>query len=197
MSRSPPTRPSLLVRVKDARDDDAWRQFVELYAPLIHAYGLRHGLQDADAADLAQEVLRATAGSIGRLDYDQKIGSFRGWLLTITRNKLRNLVAARRRGPAGTGNSAIHRLLEQQPSPEQDEHEWNRKYEWSVLTWAASQIRDEFREPTWRAFWDTMVENRPIKQVADELNLSAGAVYIARTRVLARLKQQVETAIGP
>src|SRR5262245_8405404 len=84
------TRPSLLVRIRDARDSEGWSQFVEIYAPLVYGFARRHGLQDADAADVTQDVLRAVARSARRLEYDPRRGSFRGWLFTIVRNELRD-----------------------------------------------------------------------------------------------------------
>src|SRR5438552_1369435 len=85
MPESPQTRASLLVRLRDGHDREAWRQFVDLYAPLVYGFARRRGLQDADAADLMQDVLRAVSGAAGRLDYDPAKGTFRSWLFTVTR----------------------------------------------------------------------------------------------------------------
>src|SRR5205807_1625207 len=104
MSDAPATRLSLVVRLRDARDEGAWAQFVELYAPLVFGFARKHGLQDADAADLTQDVLQAVSGGVRRLDYDPQRGSFRGWLFTVARNKLRNFVAAQHRPGRGTGD---------------------------------------------------------------------------------------------
>src|SRR4051795_1875850 len=113
MSDAPATRLSLLVRLRDARDHGAWSQFVEIYAPLVFGLARKHGLQDADAADLTQDVLQAVSGGIRRLDYDPHRGSFRGWLFTVVRNKLRNFIAAQKRPGRGTGDTdAQHRLQE-------------------------------------------------------------------------------------
>src|SRR5437667_8501877 len=105
MSDAPATRLSLLVRLRDARDDEAWTQFVDLYAPLVYGFARKHGLQDADAADLTQDVLRAVAGAIGKLNYDPRRGSFRGWFFTVVRNKLRNFLSARKRQDQGSGDT--------------------------------------------------------------------------------------------
>ena len=191
MCGSPNTRPSLLVRIRDARDDQAWRQFVEIYAPLVDRYGRKHGLQPADAADLAQEVLQVVASAADRFRYDPQRGSFRGWLFTVTRNKLRRLHAQRRRQPLATGDSAVRGMIEQQPSPEPDEDIWNQEYQRRLFSWAAGQIRDSFQDSTWRAFWQTAVEDRPARSVAEELGMTVGAVYIAKSRVLARLRRVV------
>src|SRR5918912_3073590 len=103
MTDSPTTQASLLVRLADARDADAWGQFVELYAPPVYAFARRHGLQDADAADLTQDVLRAVSGAFRRGDYDPRRGPFRAWLFTVVRNKLRDFLTARGRHPRGSG----------------------------------------------------------------------------------------------
>src|SRR6516162_3852103 len=90
MAEIPPTRASLLVRLRDAQDQAAWKEFVDLYAPLVYGYVRKQGLQDADAADLSQDVLAAVAGAVGRLNYDPARGSFRNWLFTVVRRKLSN-----------------------------------------------------------------------------------------------------------
>src|SRR5207244_4921080 len=97
MTDTPTTQASLLVRLGDATDAPAWGQFVDLYAPPVYACARRHGLQDADAADVTQEVLRAVHGAFRRGDYDLGRGPFRAWLFTVVRNKLRDFVTARSR----------------------------------------------------------------------------------------------------
>jgi RNA polymerase sigma-70 factor (ECF subfamily) len=197
MLEAPTTRPSLLVRLRDARDDSAWAQFVDLYAPLVYAHARRRGLQDADAADLTQTVLRAVALAIGRLDYDPRRGSFRGWLFTVVRTKLCSFLS--RRGPLaqGTGDPATQRLLETQPAPEADSSEWDDEYERRLFAWAVEQVRPAVHESTWQAFWQTAVEGRPGKEVAASLGLSLGAVHLAKSRVMARLRDVVRQARDP
>src|SRR6476659_9471362 len=112
MAEIPPTRPSLLVRLRDARDEGAWRQFVDLYGPLVYGYARKQGLQDADAADLAQEALIAVAGAVGRLEYDPARGAFRNWLFTVVRRKMINWRAAQGCRPQGSGDTDMQRLLE-------------------------------------------------------------------------------------
>src|SRR5688500_8799823 len=101
MSDTPETRASLLVRIRDPRDGGAWRQFVALYEPLIREFARKRGLQDADAADLTQTVMAAVSEAIRRLDYDPRRGTFRGWLLGVTRNQMLKLLARERRQPHG------------------------------------------------------------------------------------------------
>jgi RNA polymerase sigma factor (sigma-70 family) len=105
MSEAGTTRASLLVRIRDCDDDQAWSQFVEIYAPLVYGFARRHGLQDADASDLTQDVLQSVARAARTLDYDPARGSFRGWLFTIVRNKLRDLVGRCGRQVRGTGDT--------------------------------------------------------------------------------------------
>src|SRR5262245_27757872 len=155
MSSSPSTRVSLLIRIRDPKDRIAWGEFVQLYAPLIHAYGLHRGLQDADAADLAQDVLRCIARSAPDFQYDPAKGSFRGWLLTVTRNELPKMGSRKTRQADGTGDTEVRQLLEQQPDPAGDEDYWDREYQWNLFQWAAERVRGEFRESTWQAFWRT------------------------------------------
>jgi RNA polymerase sigma-70 factor (ECF subfamily) len=185
----------LLLRIRDPKDRLAWGEFVQLYAPLIHAYGLRRGLQDSDAADLTQEVLHRVARASAGFEYDPAKGTFRGWLLTITLNELRKLVARQARQASGAGDTDVLRLLEQQEDAA-DEDAWQREYQWNLFQWAANKVRGDFREPTWQAFWRTAVLAHDTEAVARDLGLSAGAVYVARSRVTARIRQEIEAIEG-
>ncbi|HEY8504769.1 MAG TPA: sigma-70 family RNA polymerase sigma factor, partial [Gemmataceae bacterium] len=129
MPDAPTTHPSLLLRLRDPDDRDAWGEFVDLYAPFVYGYARKRGLQDADAADLTQTVLRAVAGAVGRFDYSPARGSFRGWLFTIVRNKLRSFRAARDGFCRGSGDSATLALLEAQPAPDAEAEQWQREWE--------------------------------------------------------------------
>jgi RNA polymerase sigma-70 factor (ECF subfamily) len=193
MGEAPITRPSLLLRLRDAADGQAWGQFVELYGPLIYGFARKHGLQDADAADVMQEVLRSVAGAARRLEYDPQRGSFRGWLFTVVRNKLRNFWARQGRHERGQGDTTAQNLLEEQPAPAEDpEAQWDREYEQQLFAWAAEQIQGGFEEKTWQAFWQTAVEGQSAGRVAEALGMSVGAVYIAKSRVLTRLREQIQ-----
>ena len=192
MADSPATRASLLVRLRDPRDGQAWSEFVDLYAPLVYRFGCKQGLQDADAADLTQDTLRAVAGAIGRLDYDSKRGAFRGWLFTIVRNRLRDFLEKNARQDQGSGDTAMNDLLAQQPDRANVlAEEWEREYDRQLLLVAAQRIRGQFQETTWQAFWRTTVDGQSGKEVAQALNMTVAAVYLAKSRVMGRLKEMI------
>jgi RNA polymerase sigma-70 factor (ECF subfamily) len=198
MADIPPTRASLLVRLRDPRDEAAWKEFVDRYASLVYGYARKQGLQDADAADLAQEVLGAVVGSIGALEYDPGRGAFRNWLFTIVRRKLSDYHAARARRVNGSGDAAAQLCLEHCQAPAGGlDAAWEAEWERRLFARACEQVRATVTEATWQAFWRTGVEGRPGKQVAAELGLSVATVYLARGRVLARLKEAVRLLQEP
>jgi RNA polymerase sigma-70 factor (ECF subfamily) len=194
MLDAPPTSASLLVRIRDGRDHEAWRQFVELYAPVVYGFARKRGLQDADAADVMQDVMRSVAGAAARLNYDPSRGSFRGWLYTVARNKIFNFLdAARHRLGRGSGDSGVREKLEAQPEPETGlAASWEEEYERTLADVAMRRVQKEVQPATWQAFWQTAVEGRSAREAGEALGMSAGAVYVARSRVLARLKEEVQ-----
>jgi RNA polymerase sigma factor (sigma-70 family) len=188
MTDAPPTRPSLLVRLRDERDQCAWSQFVDLYAPLVYGFGRRHGLQDADAADLMQIVLRQVVSSIKDFEYDPRRGSFRNWLFTVVRSQFLNFHRRQHDFATGTGDSAIQQVLEEQAAPQDEVTAWDAEYERRLFAWAVAQVRPQVREAHWQAFWQTAVEGKTAKEVAATLGLSIAAVHLAKSRTMARLK---------
>ena len=191
MAEASATRASLLVRIRDPQDRDAWRQFVALYAPLIHGLARGRGLQDADAADLTQEVLRVVADAVPDLRYDPARGSFRGWLYTVVRNKVHDFFTSRAHRERGGGDSATQQLLDNQAAQDDEADRWEHEYQRHLVNLAAQQVRDAFAPATWQAFWLVAVEGKGGEEAARLLGMSAGAVYVAKSRVLARLRSQV------
>jgi RNA polymerase sigma-70 factor (ECF subfamily) len=192
MVDSPQTRLSLLVRIRDRQDAQAWNELVEIYAPLVYRLARSHGVQDADAADLTQEVLLTVVRTADRFHYDPARGTFRGWLFTVARNHLKHWAAVQKREMPGSGGDREQRALEEQPAPAEEIDRWDHDYRQRLFEWAAEKVRGEFRPFTWQAFWQTAVDHREVAAVAAELGLSVGAVYIARSRVVARIKEQLE-----
>ena len=196
MDPFPSTRETLLVRLRDPKNSQAWEEFMRSYEPLVYGLVRKRGLQDADARDLCQDVFRSVARAIGRFE-GQEPGSFRKWLLKIAKNNLLNQLNRRNRPGWENGGSALQRALASHPDPSsesvtEDETEFRRH----LFRFAATAIRSEFTSNTWQAFWRTAVDSQPVIAVATELKLSVGAVYIARSRVLARLREQVRELEG-
>ncbi|MFT4559598.1 MAG: RNA polymerase sigma factor (sigma-70 family) [Porticoccaceae bacterium] len=185
------TRPSLLVRIRDLRDEMAWGEFAQLYTPLIYRFAGQSGLQDADASLVTQDVLVTVARTIHRFEYNPKSGSFRGWLKVVTRSRLNDFLRAQGREVQGTGDTGMLNVIEEQPDASQPDL-WEREFRRTLFEWAVDRIRCDFEDTTWQAFWQTSVGSRETSDVAEELGLSVGAVYIARSRVLARLRKEIE-----
>lgn len=197
MADSPRTRPSLLVRLRDSRDHEAWTQFVKVYGPLIYGFARKQGVQDADAADLMQESLRIVAQAIKQLDYDPQRGSFRGWLFTVVRNQLFRFWSRHALGGRGTGDSGVLERLHEVPSPDDPaDAMWEEEYERCRFTWAAEQVRGQVQPTTWQAFWKTAVEGQSGQEAAADLGISVSAVYLAKSRVMARLKEMIRQVLG-
>jgi RNA polymerase sigma-70 factor (ECF subfamily) len=196
VNESTSTRASLLLRIRDAQDSCAWNEFAQLYAPIIYAFGRRRGLQDADAADVTQEVLRAVSRSAGRFEYQADRGGFRHWLFTVTRNEVNDFLARGRRVPTAVGDTVVKELA-QQSQPVEEGTCWAEECQKHLLDWAAEQVRRDVRESTWQAFWQTAVEGKSVEEVARALGISVGAVYIAKSRVVARLREQIEEHGNP
>ena len=190
MSDSPETRLSLIGRLHDPADSEAWDEFVQIYEPIIHRLARRRGLQFADAAEVTQEVLMRVAKSVSQWKPDlgepgdSKQGAFRGWLYRVTRNLTIDYMRHRSRLPAGYNETDIDRL----PSPSAEESsEFRLEYEQQMFDWAAAQAQASFKPDNWMAFWLSAVEGKSAGDVAQQLCMSRGMVYVARSRVMARI----------
>ena len=189
---SPVTRASLLVQLRDGANHAAWQVFLMLYVPVVYGFARKRGLQDADAADVMQDVMRSVSAAIARLDYDRNQGTFRGWLFTISRNKVFNFLSARRIRPQAAGDSGTDRLLASEPDDRESADTWEMEYQRRLASLAMDRIRNDFQEKSWQAFWLTAVEGKAASDVSQQIGLSTGAIYVAKSRVLARLKEEVE-----
>src|SRR5207344_856913 len=146
VDESPLTRASLLVQIRDGSNHDAWQEFIKLYGPVVYGFARKRGLQDADAADLMQDVMRSVSAAIGRLDYDRNQGTFRGWLFTITRNKVFNFLSARRIRPQASGGTTTNRLLDSHPDGSDGSDAWELEYQRRLASLAMQRIKPEFQE---------------------------------------------------
>lgn len=190
MPSLPSTRASLILRLADEEDALAWDEFVDVYGPLVYRLARRQGLQPADADDVVQEVLSAVARSVEGWLAQSERGRFRGWLFRIAKNITINFLTRPRHRVLGTGDSHVAWWLEQQSDRrEPADGEFDLEYRREVFRWAAEQVRDMVTERTWQAFWQSSVGGQPVEDVARQLHMSVGAVYIAKSRVMARLRQ--------
>jgi RNA polymerase sigma factor (sigma-70 family) len=180
------TRPSLLVRIRRAEDAEAWQTFVSLYAPLVFNYSRRRGLQDADATDLTQEVMKEVTKSIRAFEYQPEKGRFRDWFGTVVRRELGRFWARRKRA----GKFASAETMTDLPAGRMDTA-WDEEAHAQILRVALSRIRASFEAVTWEAFTRTWIDNRPAAEVADALGVPIETVYVAKSRVLKRLEDEV------
>lgn len=191
MAEMPQTRFSLLVRVRDPQDTDAWAEFVGLYGPLVYKFARKRGWQDADAADLTQIVFQELSRQ-EVMRYDAQRGLFRNWLFGIVRHQMSKMLQRQRRGIQGTGDTGAQELLNEQPSAEEESALWEQEYKRQRFLWAAEKVRSEFQEGSWQAFWRTAVDGKTPAETAAELGLTVGAVYTAKSRVLDRIKKEIK-----
>jgi RNA polymerase sigma-70 factor (ECF subfamily) len=184
-SSSPTTRISLLVRLRDPADAEAWQTFVDVYAPLVYSYCRRKGLQEADASDVTQEVLTEVARSIPGFTYDSSRGRFRDWLGTLARRRLQRFFAARNQAPQAGGGG-----LDDVAAADLD-GDWAETFHARVLQVALERARPHFEPTTWRAFELVWLENRAPNDVAAEVGVPIEKVYVAKSRALKALRQLV------
>jgi len=182
------------LRIRDSADAEAWRQFADLYARVIYGYCRRRGLQDADAADVTQEVLAQVARSIRSFEYSPERGRFRGWLGTVTHSKIERFRRSRNRGEGGpTGDPSARAAdapIEEAESGGADP-EWIDEFNAKVLRAAMERIRPDFEPQTWRAFELTWIGNRSPQEAAREVGCRVHAIYVAKSRVLQRLREEI------
>src|SRR5262245_7400617 len=196
-SPSSGTSRSLLERVRDDATA-AWDRLVGLYAPLVFHWCRRWDLQEQDAADVFQEVFQSVAAHITGFRKSRAGATFRGWLQTITRNKVHDHFRKLGREPGGVGGTEAFMRLTEVPAPpaaEEDRTAADQQAERSLFHRALQLIRGAFEERTWQAFWQTTVDGRSAKDVGADLGMSPGAVRVAKSRVLKRLREELGDAM--
>jgi RNA polymerase sigma-70 factor (ECF subfamily) len=192
MVESSSTRASLLIRLKDPRDEQAWTEFVDIYEPLILAIARRRGVRGADADDLAQEVFIAVASAIDRWNSGPSRGSFRAWLFVVARNLTVDLMEARRKHVQGSGKTDARLLLEEIPERSSADSEFDIEYQRRLFGWAAQKVQCQFTDAAWQAFRMSAIEGRSGAEVADALGTTVGTVYYYKSMVMARLRREIE-----
>ncbi len=177
------TSVSLLQKLRRPSAPDAWDRLVRLYTPLLFYWARRQGLQETDAADLVQDVLVVLVRKLPEFQY-QPGRSFRGWMRTVLLNTWRDRP---RRGAPAPLDSAVQPAV-----PADVDGLEEREYRLYVLGQALRLMAADFAPATWQACWETVVCGRPAAEVAAELGLSVNAVYLAKSRVLSRLRQDLD-----
>jgi RNA polymerase sigma-70 factor (ECF subfamily) len=184
---------SLLARLRRSPESENWNRLVDLYAPLIRVWLRKYDVQDSDADDLVQEVLLAVSKDLGKFEHGGQPGSFRGWLKAILVNRLRNFWRARDRRPQARGDTDIDKRLAELDDPASEMSQiWNREHDQCVLRQLLALVEPHFASNTWRAFSRVALDGVPADVVAQELEISLNAVFIAKSRVLSSLRQEAE-----
>lgn len=187
---------SLLYRLQGSPESEAWNRLVELYAPLIRAWLRRYKVQNCDAEDLLQEVLLAVSKDLGKFEHGGQPGAFRGWLKAILVNRLRKFWRARDRRPQARGDSDVHARIAQLDDPASAISQiWNREHDQYVLRQLLALAEPHFEQNTWKAFCRVALDGLKPDAVAEELKMSLNAVFLAKSRVLRRLRQESEGLI--
>jgi RNA polymerase sigma-70 factor (ECF subfamily) len=190
MSQWPETSESLILRIRDPLDALAWSQFMAIYKPVVYRLARRRGLQHADAEDLCQRVFMSVAKAVENWEAQEDGPQFRNWLNRVAHNAILNAITRVKPDRATGGSSAADVLLE---IPDGDDMTTAicSESRMEAFRWAAKQVQAEFNPSTWTMFHETTIGNRSIADVAAELGSSSGAVYIARCRVMRRIKDKV------
>lgn len=179
------TPASLLQQLREPQPQQAWSRFVQLYTPLLFHWARRLGLRDADAADLVQDVLTLLVRKLPEFTYDRN-KSFRAWLRTVTQNCWRN--RCRR---VELPHDAKVTNLDELPGREELDLLSETEYRQWLVGRALELMQTEFQPSTWKACWECVVSGRSAAAVSAELGISVGAVYMAKSRVLSRLRQEL------
>lgn len=175
------TRPTLLERIKDSADGLAWGEFVDCYTPLVFRFLRGRGLQEADAADVCQEVMQVVAQAMPEFHYDPERGTFRSWLYTITRRRLFRHLGKRR--------ESSEEALTEEGVDGGFREAWDQEWRQHLLDRAMARVKAQFGARPWEIFWRTTVLEENPAEVAQATGMTREAVYMARSRVTARMRE--------
>lgn len=181
------TRPSLLMRVRNVEDAEAWRQFDGICRPMLYRFGRSSGLSDADAEDVTQHCMSAINRHIRSFDYDPRKGRFKGWLRTMVNNRIRNLVRGRREQPAESQDFKRPQQREQTPEELFDEI-WMDEH----LKHCMKLVQAQVEPTTFEAFQRYVLDEQPVERVCQELGLTANQLYKIKWRVTQKLTEKMQ-----
>jgi RNA polymerase sigma factor (sigma-70 family) len=192
-----PTRRSLLSRIKDPDDQDSWKVFFDRYAPLIYGVAIKSGLSVVEAQEAVHETMITVSKKIPGFAYDPAIGSFKGWLMTITqwrikdqlRKRLRDAAVLRSSAPS-TGTTMIERIADPQTS--QLEKLWDEEWQRQTMEQALGKVKRKVKPKHYQIFDLCVIKNWPLEKVAQSLGVNIGQVYLARHRVGHLVRKEIK-----
>jgi len=184
------TRASLLWRVRNPADQQAWDEFVERYAPRIFSWCRARHLQEADCEEIAQEVLAKLVTHMQRFEYDPSRGSYRGWLKTVTNHAIADAVRAR--PPAAAGHASPFESLRDVEAQKSLEQQLAEDFDLELQAEAMRRVKSRVQESTWTVFERRTLERQPANQVAEAMKMSVAAVNMANHRVKVLLRAAIE-----
>ena len=181
------TSPTLISRLRRTDDQEAWRLFETIYGPLIRKYCARRGIQEHDIDDLTQDVLTAVSNAMPDFDYQPERGRFRAWLGTITANKVKRFF---RKSKIATGAACGEGEMESEV-PKDPDSEWVSVFSERILEVACDRVRDQVESKTWQTFEMLWSRGKSVAEVAQELGITVGMVYVNKSRVMKRLEEEL------
>lgn len=181
------TRPSLLLRVRNHADDAAWKEFYELYSPLLYRYARAQGLNHVDAEEIQSQCCEAIVRQIGSFEYDRTNGSFKGWLRTMVARRVIDRLRKRREHQL---DSAELRQLPDEEDPADDV--WERQWREQHLRYCVQSIRGQVHEDTWETFRLMLEEGLSVPEVCERIGATPNQVYKSRARMLAMVREKMQ-----
>jgi RNA polymerase sigma-70 factor (ECF subfamily) len=185
------TSQSLLERLHNRADAQAWQRLMTVYEPWLRGWLSRHELQPADVEDVLQEILVVVSAKLPEFVHSGQPGAFRAWLRTILTNQVRHFLRGQRIRKALVASQPLNDWLEQLADPNSPlSRQWDQDHDQQIARRLLASIQAEFTPTTWQAFQMLVLEDRPTSEVAQSLGLTQNAIYIAKARVLARLRAE-------
>ena len=180
----------LLERLKDPNDQAVWHEFIERYRPMIVRTARRTGLNQEDAQDAAQMALMAFFTAYREGKYDREKGRLRHWLFGIARHWILNTFDKRLKRQVDVSNQADQTdFFARQPADDQLEQVWEQEWREATLRHCLDQVRTEFDPRTYQAFELFAQQGLPAQKVAEQLGVTSNAVFIAKHRILKRIRE--------
>lgn len=187
----PITRHSLIVRLQSVTDQQAWEEFVQIYSPVILRVARERGLQDSDAQDIVQEVLGRLVSALPRWDPSREKGTFSGWLSRIAHNLVIDFLRHRKNPHVPLNN--LDTAILQTPDRESRESQiFLLERERQLFYWAADRVRQHCQPKHWEAFWKSAVLRLPLETVVEDMKMTRGAIYVAKSRIMALIRREVQ-----